>query len=81
MSVTLGQIAYEAYGQARAWKVFNGSPMPNWNEQHPELKDAWNVAAEAVGAHLIQLLEEQLDANAAAVSEGSEEEVKQEEVP
>lgn len=44
----LAQIAYEAYGNARGWVVFDGSPMPQWDEQSPELKEAWDAAAQAV---------------------------------
>lgn len=46
--MTLGQIAYEAYGNCRDWKVFTGDPMPTWEQQVPELQEAWEAAAQAV---------------------------------
>jgi hypothetical protein len=46
--VELGKIAYDAYGDSRGWTVFNGAPMPTWEAQSQELRDAWNAAAQAV---------------------------------
>ena len=48
MMVDLGKIAYDAYGKHRGWVVFDGSPMPSWEEQSPELCAAWTAAASAV---------------------------------
>lgn len=48
MRDTLGEIAYNAYGDAREWKTFGGTPMPNWKEQDAGLKLAWEIAALAV---------------------------------
>lgn len=48
MAVELGRVAYEAYGDAVQWTTFSGQKMPTWEEQNPRLKQAWNVAAEAV---------------------------------
>ena len=48
MTHTIGEIAYNAYGEVREWKVFSGDPMPNWEEQDAELKQAWEAAALAV---------------------------------
>jgi hypothetical protein len=48
--LSLGQVAYEAYGEQRAWKVFDGTPMPGWVDQTPELRQAWEAAASAVAA-------------------------------
>jgi hypothetical protein len=45
MTTELAQRAYEAYGNARDWKVFDGSPMPTWDEQDEPLKHAWRQAA------------------------------------
>lgn len=50
--VELGMIAYNAYGESRGWVVFNGDSMPTWDEQSPELREAWNAAAEAVRRHV-----------------------------
>lgn len=48
--IELGKVAYDAYGKARGWVVFNGDPMPAWEEQSPELREAWDAAAQAVAA-------------------------------
>jgi len=45
---SLGKVAYEAYGEHRGWSTFNGDVMPQWDEQTPELREAWEVAAQAV---------------------------------
>lgn len=47
---SLGRVAYEAYGAARGWVMFDGSPMPTWDEQSIELREAWEMAGEAVAA-------------------------------
>jgi hypothetical protein len=44
----LAQVAYTAYGDCRDWKVFSGDPMPTWDEQQEDLKQAWIAAAHAV---------------------------------
>lgn len=44
----LAKVAYNAYGDSRNWVVFNGDPMPSWEDQRPELQDAWRAAAAAV---------------------------------
>jgi hypothetical protein len=46
--INLGRIAYEAYGKTRQWRTFAGDPMPLWDKQTPELRAAWEAAAEAV---------------------------------
>lgn len=43
-----GQTAYEAYGQNRDWKAWDGRPMPTWEDVIPEIKIAWQVASHAV---------------------------------
>lgn len=45
---TDGQLAYEAYGEARNWVTWGGTPMPTWENQSPDLQDAWTAAANAV---------------------------------
>ncbi len=46
---TLGQIAFEAYGQAAAWTTFDGRTMPRWealtSETGLETRRRWEVAA------------------------------------
>ena len=49
----LAAIAYNAYGKSRDWKVFDGSPMPRWEDQSDELKQAWDAAAQAVAATVL----------------------------
>lgn len=46
----LGRTAYEAYGDQRGWKVFNGDPMPTWYDQDEAIRVAWDAAADAVSA-------------------------------
>lgn len=46
----LARTAYGAYGAARGWVTFNGDPMPVWEEQEPDLQEAWRAAATAVAA-------------------------------
>ena len=29
---TIGQIGFDAYGDAAGWKTFDGRPMPTWEE-------------------------------------------------
>lgn len=49
---SLGQIAFEAYGDNREWKDWRGQPMPQWDAVREEIRVAWQVAAEAsVKAH------------------------------
>ena len=52
---TLGQIAFEAYGDNREWKDWRGQPMPQWNEVKEGIREAWEVAAEAVKVNVEQL--------------------------
>lgn len=43
-----GQVAYEAYGDSRAWQTFAGDPMPRWENQAEELQRAWSAGAKVV---------------------------------
>lgn len=45
---SLGQVAFEAYGDNREWKDWRGQPMPQWNEVREDIRTAWEVAASAV---------------------------------
>lgn len=47
---TLGQVAYEAYGDERGWTTVPGGPMPAWPDQDEAIQRAWQAAAEAVKA-------------------------------
>jgi hypothetical protein len=44
----LGQIAYEAYGEAVGHKNYQGNPMPNWYALPAAINQAWRAAAWAV---------------------------------
>lgn len=46
----LGHIAYNAYGDHRRWVTFAGSPMPSWDDQDSDLRQAWEAAATAIAA-------------------------------
>ncbi|MBS2531559.1 hypothetical protein KGQ20_02110 [Catenulispora sp. NF23] len=46
----LGRVAYEAYCQARDWSAYDGQTLPQWEDQHPDLRRAWEAAAAAVAA-------------------------------
>jgi hypothetical protein len=49
---SLGEVAYQAYGDARGWQTFSGDHMPSWTEQSPGLRAAWDSAAQAVAEEL-----------------------------
>lgn len=51
---TLAQIAYHAYGQSTDFKNFQGNPMPEWEALPEAIQQAWEAAANAVGAALAQ---------------------------
>lgn len=55
--ISLAEIAYNAYGDSRNWVVYSGDPMPRWDEQSPELREAWDAAAQAVAKALIDGIE------------------------
>lgn len=45
-----GRVGYDAYGDARGWRVFNGGPMPTWEQQTektPDIATAWVAAGQA----------------------------------
>jgi hypothetical protein len=45
----LGEIAYTGYFKASDGKsLISGAPLPAWDEQAPEVRQAWNLAAMAV---------------------------------
>jgi len=44
-AVTLGEVAYRAYGDDRGWVTHGGGVMPAWEDQLPELRHAWEAAA------------------------------------
>lgn len=52
--MTFGQIAYEAYGHHRSWKVFSGAPMPTWSDCSPDIREAWEVAGRAAAKWMLE---------------------------
>jgi hypothetical protein len=47
--VTPGQIAYEAYSEAVGGaSAVTGTVLPSWDGQRPDIREAWEVAADAV---------------------------------
>jgi hypothetical protein len=47
MTVTLGQIAFEAYRTKRGGINHDGTPTPTWDMLTPEIREAWEVSAKA----------------------------------
>lgn len=47
MDKSLGQVAYEAYGESTGWKTYNGNEMPRWEALGEPIQQAWEAAAEA----------------------------------
>ena len=45
---SFGRIAYDAYCAARNWKSIRGEPLPHFDQQAPELREAWEAAGQAV---------------------------------
>lgn len=46
---TLGQIAYEGYGErADGVSLVSGEPLPGWDDLSPVIAEAWEAAAQAV---------------------------------
>lgn len=47
-----GRAAYEAYCGKTNWKsLATGADLPTWFQQKQEIRDAWEVAAEAAIAY------------------------------
>jgi hypothetical protein len=51
---TIGQLAYEAYCVNRNWTSVRGELLPGWEQQSPELREAWEAAAEAAKQAVIE---------------------------
>lgn len=44
-----GRVGYEAYSEHTGGKsLVYGERLPSWNELNPEIKTAWQCAAEAI---------------------------------
>lgn len=47
--IDVGKIAYEAYSAKTGHRsAVSGEPLPSWEEQSQEIRDAWQASAEAV---------------------------------
>lgn len=49
--MTTGEAAYNAYCDARHWQSVSGQKLPAFGSQTPELREAWEKAAEAAVQH------------------------------
>lgn len=48
MSITIGQIAFEAYSKAKRGKTYDNKLIPHWNDVGEDVRQAWEAAAQAV---------------------------------
>lgn len=48
MQKTMGQIAFEAYKEAVSGKAYDDTPIPEWDQVKPEIRLAWELAAQRV---------------------------------
>ena len=46
--VTIGQINFEAYSKLRQGLDYRGESLPTWDDVSPEIKEGWEVGAQAV---------------------------------
>lgn len=49
----IDQQAYQAYGEAVAWKNYRGDPMPRWADLPEAIRLAWKAAAEAASSSAV----------------------------
>jgi len=50
--VSLGKLAYDAYCKSSGGvSLISGAKLPEWCDLKPEIKTAWEAAAESVRAH------------------------------
>jgi hypothetical protein len=45
---SLGQIAFEAYNEAKGGVTYDGKPIPPWEDVGDAVRSAWEAAARAV---------------------------------
>lgn len=49
MNKTAGQLAYEGYCKSsRGKSLISGEPLPTWDQVKPEIREAWELAAQEV---------------------------------
>jgi hypothetical protein len=46
--MTLGEMAYNSYCETVEWQSLSGEGLPEWEKVRPEIKIAWERAAQAV---------------------------------
>lgn len=49
---SLGQVAYEAYCDDRAWKSYDGRALPKWEAVTKPIQRGWQMAARAVAQNI-----------------------------
>lgn len=50
---TLGQIAYEAYGNRVGWRsLYSAKDIPQWNRVNLTIQDAWEATAKEIAEEL-----------------------------
>lgn len=50
---TLGQLAFNTYGDARNWTAYNGEPIPDWTTLPDNAKNAWTAAATTIHDYVL----------------------------
>ena len=45
--INYGEVAYNAYCEHRGWKSIRGDPLPKFEAQSEDLKEAWVAAGNA----------------------------------
>lgn len=49
--IDLGKVAYEAYCESSGGKsLVSGATLPTWEDLKPEIRAAWDAAAQAVAS-------------------------------
>lgn len=49
----MGELAYNTYCTMRGWLSFRGELLPLFDEQDPDIKEAWCAAASAVCGYVM----------------------------
>ncbi len=58
--ISLGQEAYQAYGESRGWLTHDGKEMPIWSAVKPEIQAGWQAAAELIANRVLEVCGEEL---------------------
>lgn len=54
MNKSFGQIAFDAYTDAKQGTTFDGRPIPKWEDLGEPVRNAWEASAQAVRAIEVQ---------------------------